>query len=407
MNLLEEVIDQDVCAGCGLCASISDKIEMKLSKEGFLRPDFLPNSISDDTLEDISKFCPGIIVKHDLNYDVSNVSDNVWGPYFNISSGFATKKDVRYNGSSGGVLTALSVFLLETKEVDCIVHVGAGTKLPYLNETKVSFTTEDVLSNSGSRYAPSSPLEVIKSLLEDNLIFAVVAKPCDISAIRRYLNVKSEFKKNIKYLFSFMCAGVPSIEGTKETIKKLNVDINNVKTLKYRGEGWPGFFKVVDKNSKEYKMSYNESWGGILNKHLQFRCKICIDGTGEFADITCADAWDEAKGGYPSFQEKEGQSLIIERTSKGVELINKAIKGGYIIKNKPFNLRDIDKIQPYQLTRKQNIISRKMALKMLGYNLPNYNLRSLLSLTVNQSPQKIAKNFVGMFLRKLKQKKHD
>jgi coenzyme F420 hydrogenase subunit beta len=37
-------------------------------------------------------------------------------------------------------------------------------------------------------------------------------------------------------------------------------------------------------------MSYADSWGGILSRHVQFRCKICPDGTGGFADVVCADA---------------------------------------------------------------------------------------------------------------------
>lgn len=51
-------------------------------------------------------------------------------------------------------------------------------------------------------------------------------------------------------------------------------------------------------------MSYNESWGNILGKYLQKRCKICPDGIGEFADIVCADAWHGDKSGYPNFEEK-------------------------------------------------------------------------------------------------------
>src|SRR3712207_7050821 len=41
------------------------------------------------------------------------------------------------------------------------------------------------------------------------------------------------------------------------------------------------------------------------------RCKICPDGTGEFADIVCADAW-YGKDGYPDFAEREGRSLRSE-----------------------------------------------------------------------------------------------
>lgn len=406
MNLLEKVIDQDVCAGCGLCASVSNNIKMTVSDVGFLRPDFKINEITEESLRIINNTCPGMTVKHDLDYDVADSFDKIWGPYFNINSGFSSEDKVRYNGSSGGVLTALAIYLLEAKKVDCIIHVGQSTKRPYINETKISFDKGQVLSNSGSRYAPSSPLEVINEIVSRNLTCAIIAKPCDISAVRRYITLESKLKSNIKYLMSFMCAGVPSLKGTEIAIDSLGVNLEDVKDLKYRGEGWPGYFKVTKHNKEIHKMTYNESWGTILNKHLQFRCKICVDGTGEFADITCADAWEESEDGYPSFEEKEGLSLIIERTSKGVNLMKEAVENGYIIKKNSLVVRDIDKIQPYQVTRKKNILSRKIALKALGYNLPNYNLRSLFLLTIKQNPQKTAKNFTGMFLRKIKQKGH-
>jgi coenzyme F420 hydrogenase subunit beta len=45
------------------------------------------------------------------------------------------------------------------------------------------------------------------------------------------------------------------------------------------------------------------AWGEELSNHLQFRCKICPGGTGEFADVVCAGAW-YGKDGYPDFTER-------------------------------------------------------------------------------------------------------
>lgn len=405
MKFLNTVLKEDVCSGCGLCVAISGgKIKMAMSNKGFLRPN-ITEELTEEEINVIKKTCPGGVVKHDLNYDKPDNFDDIWGPYNKIQKGYSTNSEVRFNGSSGGVLTALGKFLIETKKVDCVVHVGASKNEPYLNETKVSYTFKELLNNAGSRYAPSSPLEVVKELLDQKKTFAVIAKPCDISALRRFIELNPETNNQIKYLLSFMCAGVPSIEGTKNSIEKLGVELKDVKDLRYRGEGWPGYFKVTNKADKEFKMTYNESWGTILNKHLQFRCKICVDGTGEFADVTCADAWDESNNGYPSFEEKEGQSLIIQRTSKGSKLIDKAIKENYlIIDNNEILARDIDKIQPYQLTRKKNVFYRKMALKTLGNNLPSYELRKLFVISRSQNIKISFRNYFGMLVRKIKQK---
>ena len=88
-------------------------------------------------------------------------------------------------------------------------------------------------------------------------------------------------------------------------------------SFRYRGDGWPGFATVRLKDGREARMSYAESWGGILTNYVQFRCRISPDGTGGFADIACGDAWYADAKGYPLFEEAEGRSLIVSRTRQG------------------------------------------------------------------------------------------
>ena len=46
------------------------------------------------------------------------------------------------------------------------------------------------------------------------------------------------------------------------------------------------------RDGSERSTSYHESWGNILSKHVQHRCKVWADGTGVAADLVCADAWE-------------------------------------------------------------------------------------------------------------------
>ena len=109
-------------------------------------------------------------------------------------------------------------------------------------------------------------------------------------------------------------------------------------------------------------MSYNDSWGKILNRHLQTRCKICPDGTGEFADITCGDAWHGDEKGYPSFGELDGRSAILVRTKDGERLLHEAIDTGYVqCEQQKYTLHDLSEMQPYQVNRRQMLIPRSIA----------------------------------------------
>ena len=395
--MISKVLKNNLCLGCGACESSfgKNKIELSMDDKGYLRPE-QHEDLSNEERDLFGKICPGINAKHE---DLQNYHP-LWGPILSIKSGFSTDKTIRRVGSSGGVLTALASYLLEQKKVDCILQIGASKKQPYINEDKLSYTSKEVLSNAGSRYAPSATLINIRAIVDKHDSIAVIGKPCDIVGVRNIIKTTPSLKKKIKFLLSFMCAGVPSQNATKKIIEKFNVKQDEVSSLKYRGDGWPGYFKIYDKSGATHKMSYNESWGTILNKELQFRCKVCADGTGEFADITCADAWKTTEKGYPSFQEREGESLIIARNSNGYNLLKQAINAGYVgISRENISTAEVSKMQPYQKLRKQNLLPRLAALKLFGKAVPRYNYKQLFVASTRENPLRLLKNFVGMIKR--------
>lgn len=396
--MIDWVVKKHLCTGCGLCASLfKKKVSLDYSSDGFIRPIQL-SALNKDEENLFKRTCPGIYVQQEpaSNYDV------IWGPIKDISSGFSVDESLRYKGSSGGALSAFLYFLIKEKIVDYVLHTGASTINVTHCDTTISLSKEDILDKAGSRYAPSSPLKEIIKHLDQEQKFAIVGKPCDIVGVRNLIRENPKYENKIKVLISFMCAGVPSITGTEEVISELNVESSQIKSLRYRGEGWPGYFKIVDFEKKEYKMTYNESWGKILNKHLQFRCKICPDGTGEFADIVFADSWEESSNGFPSFEERPGLSLIISRTSLGENMIKDAISKNFIKTNsKRFSSSDLEKIQPYQFERKGAILPRLAAMVLVGKPIPNYNWRILYNSTKRLSVIRIFRNFLGMLKRLL------
>ena len=61
---------------------------------------------------------------------------------------------------------------------------------------------------------------------------------------------------------------------------KLGVAPEDLAAFRYRGDGWPGYATATRRDGSAERMSYNDSWGDILTRHVQFRCKICPDGVG-------------------------------------------------------------------------------------------------------------------------------
>lgn len=362
------------CTGCGLCQSVfgNQKVQLSVDTDGFYHPKFGQTfSIVDKIL--LEGFCPAVsIVKY--QYEKKN-RFVLWGNIINCFVAYSTNEIIRKEASSGGAITTILNYLLNNKLIDAAIQIGPDANNPVINKVYSNICLEDLLKCSNSRYSPSAPLINITNTIKPGKKYAIVGKPCDIYAIRRYNNINNKYVCNNIYYISFFCAGIPSYRGTEEVLSKLGVEYKSVSNIYYRKDGWPGGFKVITKGNEVFTMAYNDSWGKILNKYLPFRCKICPDGIGEFADIVCADAWQDYDGkGYPTFENREGLSLLISRTDKGSEIVNKVMNDGYINNYKTINDYDnIDKMQPYQALRRKWLYARILALKLLFYRIPKYD----------------------------------
>lgn len=401
MKDVESIYKMRLCIGCGICESIAGRqnIRLRLDDDGFFRPHRL--GIVEDFWADIRNVCPALSVRQPEKGGTAQ--EKLWGPIQKSLVGFAVDEQIRYLSSSGGVITALLCCLLDSGEISAAVHVGKSETDPSHNETGVSRNKTDILRRAGSRYSPSSPLTVIRELLENRKErIAFVGRPCDTAALYAFLSFHPEFRNQVVYLISFFCAGTPSQKGTIELLSRLGVEPANLKDFWYRGHGWPGETTAVLLNDTTKTMNYNESWGNILNRHLHLRCKVCPDGMGSFADITCGDAWWEFDG-LPSFEEKPGQSLTLARTSHGDRALLQAVKKGYL-RLAPYDLSALERIQNYQKNRKRVVAARLLALRLSGIFYPRFSGFHLWHNALKAGPRNNLTNFWGM-LRRIKEMK--
>lgn len=378
------VVDNDNCTGCGGCALVSDRITMQMSEAGWMRPVVGP--IGDEPARQerdrFSAMCPGVRLIAPV--PETALTHPTFGRFVSAWRGRALSDEVRSSGSSAGVLTAMSTFLVETGRVNSVSAAAESTSAP-TRTVPVRITSRDeALKASGSRYAPVSALEGARNAE------AVVAKPCEISALRRLDPTSNPIA------LSFFCAGTPSQRATETLIDNLGVDPSEVISLRYRGNGWPGEFTVSD-GRKKASISYDESWGKHLGRDLQWRCKLCPDGTGEDADIAVGDFWRADERGYPLFDDAEGDSVVIARTRRGHDLLLEAAAAGAIA-IEPVDLDDVARIQPLQRNRKRTIAVRQLARLVTFKRVPRYTgYRSWVNAV--QHPRESARTFAGTVTR--------
>ena len=398
-NWAQKVNTNCLCSGCGLCQSISaGEIVINIDSNGYIRPT-LVNSVSPEVEARLDDICPGRHIEHDPS-ELNNYYHILWGPLLHTREGYATDQEIRFRGSSGGVISALAIYLLQSNKVDYVLHTIASVSNPLLNSLHISRSYTDVLAASGSRYSPSAPLIDFENYLAGPEKFAFIGRPCDVAALKNYARFDKRIREKVCYTISFMCAGIPSIKGTIALLKQFGLAESSIRSVRYRGEGWPGSMVFETMNGERFSMDYEKSWG-FLSKFLQFRCKVCPDGVGEFSDISCGDAWF-LKEGKPDFSEKNGRSILMTRTERGEQLILDSIQEGYLTAM-PMNVGDLLLMQPYQAMRKKLVASRVHALKVLGVQIPNYKNMQLEIAAKHAGIKTYIESFLGTLIRVLLQ----
>lgn len=363
--VLEQVVAARTCAGCGLCAGLDPAIALARDPAGWWRP--VPGGTPRaNTAARLAAACPGARV---APWGPAPQTDPLWGPYLRCLTGHATDPDLRHRASSGGALSALALHLLASGAATRVLHVGMDPDHPLLTSIRRSTGRADVLAAAGSRYAPAAPLATLMAELETPGRLVFIGKPCDAGALRQLCRADPAIADRFAAILSFFCAGTPSQAGTDRILARLGVAAGEVRAFRYRGDGWPGHATAELADGKRARMSYAESWGEILSKEVQFRCKICPDAVGGVADVAAADAWYGGEDGYPDFEEADGRSLILTRTPLGDRLVAAAETAGLLVTS-PLDVGEIIRMQPAQARRKREIAARSAAVRATGGYVP-------------------------------------
>jgi coenzyme F420 hydrogenase subunit beta len=147
--------------------------------------------------------------------------------------------------------------------------------------------------------------------------------------------------------------------------------------------------------------TYAESWG-FVQRYRQWRCYICPDHTGEFADLAVGDPWyRKVEPGEP------GSSLIVVRTEKGRAILEAAVKAGYIVVSSE-DVSLLPRSQPNLLNTRGGLWARLLVLRLFGAAVPKYvGLRSFPFWLRNLSLKAKLSSFSGTITRVFKKRLRD
>ena len=375
---LHKIVEDGLCLGCGLCAALApEAIDIRQGEDGDLRP-FANDDFNKAQMKMVAQTCPSMRLEglpRSL-VEAAPHQDVIWGPYVEMSLGYASPDDIRHQASTAGILTMLATYLLEANLVDGIVHVkasdGSDERGPAnFGVATISRTARDVLAAAGSRYGPTAALLEIESLLASDERLAIIAKPCDLNSLRNLAHLDSRVNERFHYWMTMLCGGFQPDEAFRGFLKDNGLPQAGLTEVRYRGYGCPGPTSLAYEDGQKASFHYLDFWGEDESQwSMPLRCKICPDGIGEAADIVAGDAWD---GGSPTRLESKtdpGFNSVITRTQKGHALYQAAIEAGLITKSEIVDCDFMSRVQPHQVKKKLAGQARIEGLRLAGSTAP-------------------------------------
>jgi coenzyme F420 hydrogenase subunit beta len=391
---IAQVVRGGLCIGCGLCEAVTKgRISMQPTALGSLRPRPADGFTPEEEAALLAS-CPGVIVEPRVESDTT--MDEIWGSYRDMRYAWAGDPEIRFRGSTGGVLTALGAHLIRQKKVQSILHVRPDPAHPLRNQWTLSRSVREVIQAAGSRYAPVAPLAGLGAVLDLGEPFAIIAKPCDLSAVHRFGRLDDRVGKLCVARLTMVCGGQSRLKKSLDMLTEFGVPEPQVSVFRYRGYGNPGPTRIETHDGRVFEKTYREVWGGDEQTwELETRCKLCPDALGEAADVAAADVWP---GGTPT-GEDAGINGIVVRTGNGQALVHSAVAQGDLVLGDPISARRFDAFQPHQVAKKEALAARFEALQKVGHPVIDAKDLRLEALAARRGPDHWAAEYRGTLER--------
>lgn len=321
MNI-KNIVKKGLCIGCGTCVGVcpTDAVEIKINKRGFYTPKINEKKCTDCDL--CSKVCPQI--NKTKNFDELNKfvfgkisDDKIIGNYINCYVGHSTDEILRFEASSGGVVTQLLITALEKGIIDGALVTRMRKDYPLIPDPFIARTKEEIISAMCSKYCPVPANIMLKEIINSkkNEKFAVVGLPCQIIGIRKLEMINKKLQEKIVLHIGLFCASTKSFFGTDFILKKKKIEKKNVRSIKYRGKDWPGYIQIEHtKGNTLLPLLHPIYFGAAYPFFANVCCVECTNHIPLFSDMSVGDPWGIKK-------DPKGDSLLISRTVFGEEII--------------------------------------------------------------------------------------
>lgn len=309
--------DKAACCGCNACAEICPKhcIQMVEDAQGFIYPQVDSSVCVECGM--CEKVCP---------LEVANLS--LRKP-LKAYAAWNKNRQEHLLSSSGGAAYIFSSYIIEKGGV----VYGCTSDGIDVRHIRVENHSE-LFKLQGSKYVQSDVRGLFKKVKNDLKIGKTVlfiGTPCQVAGLKNYIGHHNEHL----YLVDLICHGVPSKQMLHEHIKHVAKG-EKIQHISFRKGTDYRFSITANKFSYEvslwetpYKDLYLRGFiEGMINRPCCYQCPFAC--SSRVSDITIGDFWGLKNAELLPKESKDGISLLLPMTDKGLNLIHAVGDNMYI-----------------------------------------------------------------------------
>lgn len=368
-NVIDEIVKNDLCIGCGTCAGVCPQKILKIQDNEY--GGYIPSAIQtcDSECGLCLEVCP-----FNNNENETQMGAKIYGSiegikylsetgyYLDTYVGYSS--EFRQSSASGGMATWLLIKLLREGIVDYVVCPTSQKDPEKLFSFEILRDEESIKAASGSVYYPVEMSGVVQKILEIPGRYAVTGLPCFIKALRLAAQKNKKLRERIVFTIGLVCGQMKCKNYTKYIAALAGNDrLINIQSVCYRGKSpeKPAsnyYFQSTDERGSQHKIFWSEgvSEAWVNRWFTPNACSYCDDVFAELADVVFMDAW------LPEYsKDSKGTNLMIVRSPSVLPLIQEGIEKLEIKVNK-ISVEKVIKSQAGVLDVKRNQLSYRLYL---------------------------------------------
>ncbi len=328
IDKLRFVMKSDLCTRCGSCVGLSGGKIVFTDREGEYRPVILKEPEEKEAAR-LYHSCPG--KQFDFPYYRKLFYLNApefhlyTGPVQSIHIAYSNDTEIRSQGASGGIISAILIWLLETGKIKGAVVTVMSKEMPWLTQPYIATTRDEILEAAQSKYIITSVNEILPQIESFEGPLAYVGLPPQVQSIRKLQEIEDPSVRNIKYIFGPFYGNTLHFSSVRSFLHSYKIkDYKNISKLYFRYGEWPGNMRIEMRDGRVVQLpKFHANY--LIPFHILTNSLLCTDLSNEFTDISGGDAW------APVYEERgKGFSMVIARSEKGEEILREMKEQGLL-----------------------------------------------------------------------------